>query len=497
MSTLRFNLLLPATITILFICFGTFSLSAQKSYLEQIAVNNQQIMLQDDVVSLDMEIDVSNMKMGRNEMVIITPRLQSNSDQEENSTFSPVILNGKIRNRQVNREIALNRETNLTKMNPFAIIRREHKSPQVIRYHATLPYEEWMKDASLTMATEQRGCAGCDMGNEAMTLLAQVFQEAYLPVWSITYLEPEPEEVKARSEQHSASFNYPLDQYALLRQYKNNEPEFDRVDKVIREVQANKDLTITEFVIEGFASPEGGFEYNRLLSERRANSFAEYLRTKHQVERSSIKSVKGIGEDWNGLRQAVEKSNLADKQAIIRIIDQVTPPDARDAELRKLSGGNSYRTLANNFYPPLRRTDYKIAYNVRAFSVEEAKEQIKSNPRLLSLNEMYLVAREYPTESPEFKEAFDIAARLYPTDPIAQINTAASDLEGGNTGAALERLEKVKDDPRAWNNLGVAYAREGNLSKAAEYLKKAADDGDATAIKNLEELNKATESNQL
>ena len=496
MSTKKSYLSLFFVSTLLLFYVGT-TIYAQERFAEQLRVTNQQVNRHGELVLLDMELDVSNIDMGRNEVVIVTPLLQSNSDQSARAAFSPVIINGAVRNKVVNREIALNTKNNLGSLNPFAIIKRENQSTQVVTYHATLPFEEWMRDASLVMTTDNRGCASCDLGNDDMTLLARALQEIMPPDYHLTYMEPDPEPVKVRSERHSASFNYPLDQYALLRQYKNNEPEFDRVDKVIREVQANKDLTITEFVIEGFASPEGGFEYNRLLSERRANSFAEYLRTKHQVERSSIKSVKGIGEDWNGLRQAVEKSNLADKQAIIRIIDQVTPPDARDAELRKLSGGNSYRTLANNFYPPLRRTDYKIAYNVRAFSVEEAKEQIKSNPRLLSLNEMYLVAREYPTESPEFKEAFDIAARLYPTDPIAQINTAASDLEGGNTGAALERLEKVKDDPRAWNNLGVAYAKAGDLTTAAEYLKKAANNSDPIAVANMEELNKATESNQL
>lgn len=451
---------------------------------------------QDEQLIINMEIDASQFFLRRNEEVILTPVILSKSEQELRAALQPVILSGSVRNKVLHRQMVLGSRDNPRNLNPFAIIKRENNATQMIHYHTTLPFEEWMKDASLGMAVEQSGCAGCDQGFKETTLLAQISPKDYVPEWHLTYIVPESEEVKARSEQHSASFNYPLDQYALLRQYKNNEVEFDKVDKVIREVQANKDLTITEFMIEGFASPEGGFEYNRLLSERRANSFAEYLRTKHQVERSRIKNVKGAGEDWTGLRQAVEKSNLPDKQAILRIIDEVTPPDARDTELRKLSGGNSYLTLVNTFYPHLRRTDYKIAYNVRDFSVEEAKTLIKSNPRLLSLNEMYMVAESYSKESKEFKEVFDIAARLFPNDPIAIINSATSDIEGGNYTAALERLEKVKEDPRAWNNLGVAHAKAGDLITAAEFLKKAATNSDPIATVNLEELNKVTENNQ-
>ena len=143
------------------------------------------------------------------------------------------------------------------------------------------------------------------------------------------------------------------------------------------------------------------------------------------------------GEDWEGLRKAVEASTLPDKQEILRIIDEVPNPDARDAELMKLSDGTTYRILLNHYYPPLRRTDYTIAFNVKDFSVEEARGYLKTNPKLLSLNEMFLVAQSYPPDSKEFKEVFDIAVRLYPNDPVAIVNSAAADIENGNFTAAL------------------------------------------------------------
>ena len=148
-------------------------------------------------------------------------------------------------------------------------------------------------------------------------------------------------------------------------------------------MKGSKDLEITEFTVTGHASPEGNFESNRALSDRRANSFADYLSSTHGVARDRFR-VTGLGEDWSGLKEAVEKSSLTDKNEIIRVINSVSNPDARDAELKKLSGGQTYRTLLDTYYPPLRRTDYTIAYTVRPFSVEEAKGVIKTNPRLLS-----------------------------------------------------------------------------------------------------------------
>jgi outer membrane protein OmpA-like peptidoglycan-associated protein len=461
--------------------------------MDQLVVTDQQVSRQGDLITLDMEIDVTHIDMGRNETLIVTPLLQSNSDPNVNAIFSPVIINGVVRNKVVNREIALNTENNLGKLNPFTIVERENRSTQVIQYHAKLPYEPWMNDASLGLASENRGCAGCDLGNEDKTLLARVLQETVPPDYQLTYIEPAPEPVKVRSERHSASFNYLFDRYDLLHNFKNNAAEFSKVDKVIKEIRSNSDLTVTELSVKGYASPEGPFEYNRTLSEKRANSFAAYLASTYQIERSQLKMITGEGEDWEGLRKAVESSSIGNKQEIIRIIDNVSPPDARDAELMKLSGGETYQQLLTSFYPPLRRTDYIIAYSVRAFSVEEAKAMLKSDPRLLSLNEMYLVAETYPKESKEFREVFDIAARLFPNDPIAIINSAAADLEGGNFTAALERLEKVKEDPRAWNNLGVAYAKAGDLTTAADYFTKAAANGDPMAAANREEMKKVME----
>ena len=196
--------------------------------------------------------------------------------------------------------------------------------------------------------------------------------------------------------------------------------------------------------------------------------------------------VNGFGEDWTGLYKSVSQSSLKDKLEVLGIIDKIGSPDARDRELMKLANGNTYKILLNDYYPPLRRTEYVIAYIVRPFDVEEAKKLIKVNPKLLSLNEMYLVAYSYPSDTKEFREVFDIAVRLYPQSDIAIVNSAGADIEGGNFDAAIERLLKIENNPKIWNNLGVAYLYKGDYGKAREYLSKAAANGNAEARFNLD-----------
>ena len=318
-------------------------------------------------------------------------------------------------------------------------------------------------------------------------------KEPYRPVYKLTYIVPEAEAVKVRSDRHTATFNFVVNRWELRRDYKDNAAKLNEVDRIVNDIRDNPDFNITEFAIDGYASPEGGMAHNKMLAENRANAFADYLVSKFNVSRNRF-TVTGHGEDWAGLKKAVEASNISDRQAVLDIIDRVANPDARDAELKKLSGGQTYSTLLNDYYPPLRRTEYVVAYNVRGFNVEEAREIIKTNPRLLSLNEMYLVAQSYPVESSEFSEVFDIAVRLYPDSDIAILNSAAADIEGGNMDGAIARMNRITDNPKIWNNLGVAHARKGEFDKAKEYFTRSAGQGDSDARANLEELRKALEN---
>lgn len=465
------------------------SATAQTRYFNDVKFENLSNKKANEQVQINMDILLDELKLNVNDMLILTPVLHSNkgSDSVE---LAPVVLLGKVRNKVVERNEQLNNPVPVP-ANAQTVLVRKNRTPQTVNYSGTVPFIKWMSDASLKVRGAVKGCADCGEGLGDVLLTDRVVKEPYEPLYKLTYIVPEVEPVKARSDRHSATFNYVVGKHDLLRNYKNNASEFDRVDRVINEVKNNKDLNITEFTVSGYASPEGNYNSNRALSDRRANSFADYLSNTHGINRSQFK-VTGYGEDWDGLKKAVENSSLADKNEVIRIINNESNPDARDAQLKKLSKGQTYSTLLNNYYPPLRRTDYTIAYNVRAFSVEEAREIIKTNPKLLSLNEMYLVAQSYPANSKEFKEVFDIASRMYPDEPIAIINSAAADIEGGNHQGAISRLSKIEKDPRSWNNLGVAYVRMGNAAKAQEYFQKAADRGDADAKANLEELEKAS-----
>ena len=54
---------------------------------------------------------------------------------------------------------------------------------------------------------------------------------------------------------------------------------------------------------------------------------------------------------------------------------------------------------------------------------------------------MFLVAQTYEKGSDEFNEVFDVAVRMFPDDPTANINAAAIELQRGDLQQAVRYLE--------------------------------------------------------
>ena len=450
-------------------------LFAQNKYEGTISFGEARVTQKDNVMKLDMEMDLSGMTLASTGMVVLTPVLTA-ADGTITREFAPLVVTGRNRTKALKRSIKLNHQPAFS-MEPQLFVKRSNGKAQRVNVSLTAPQEKWMQNAGLSLREEVTGCASCKMGGRDWLVSDRIIPEPPAPSYRLAYVVPEPEPVKQRSASFKAYFNYKVGSHILLPDYKTNATEFAKVDRVISEIKNDKNLTITELAIEGYASPEGTFISNMTLSKNRAYSFASYLEKTYGISNDRIK-VSWFGEDWDGLKDAILASDFKqDREKVLDIIDNVDVMAGRESKLMQLSGGTTYRMLLEQFFPPLRRNEYRVAYVARAFNVEEAKEILKTKPGLLSLNEMYLVAESYPSDSREFREVFDIAARLYPDSEVAIVNSAAADIENKNYTAAIERLKKIENKPYAWNNLAVAYSLMGNKEKADVYFKKWADSG--------------------
>ncbi|WP_029906735.1 DUF3868 domain-containing protein [Prevotella sp. 10(H)] len=465
------------------ISFPAFYMQAQVIVNSGIRFSSVEVNRNGNEILMKFSISSINANLGTQEMVVLTPAVKSATGSIIRE-FPPIVITGDVRAKALSR--ALGFGSYEFPVAPQLIIKESMTNDIPIMLN--MPYSEELHNATLIVKEERIGCACENEYTNEYDLLRPILPPIFNPNYNVSYITPPVEEVKRRSETYNARLNFRLNRYEILRDFENNAAVLAEVDKVINEVRNDKNLTVNEFQITGYASPEGNFNSNMKLSENRAKSFVNYLNSTYNIDPSMIK-VDWKGEDWDGLRKVVADLNIADKESVLDIIDNESNIDVRKNKLKQLSGGETYRMLLRDYYPPLRRNEYTISYIARNFDLNEAKEQIKTKPNLLSLNEMFIVANSYPKDSREFRETFDIATRIYPDSPIARMNTASSALERGETDMAISQLQGI-DLPEAWNNLAIAYIKKKDYERARQYFQRASDAGLGIATENADQLSK-------
>jgi hypothetical protein len=134
---------------------------------------------------------------------------------------------------------------------------------------------------------------------------------------------------------------------------------------VLGALQSDPTVKIHAFDIVGTASVEGTYSNNERLAKNRALALKDYI-TEHFTNLpcgNDEITVSWIAEDWDGLVELIEASNLENKERVIEIIRTVPVNGGREKQLMDLSGGRPYRAMLRDMFPQLRTVKYHIMYS--------------------------------------------------------------------------------------------------------------------------------------
>ena len=109
--------------------------------------------------------------------------------------------------------------------------------------------------------------------------------------------------------------------------------------------------------------------------------------------------------------------------------------------------------------------------------MDEIRAVLAKRPQNLSLNEFYLVAQQLEPGSEAFADIFETAVRMYPDDPVANLNAASVALRRGELQRAERHLAKAGDSPEAVYDRGVLAFKRGDEESAVALFQAAADRG--------------------
>ena len=248
----------------------------------------------------------------------------------------------------------------------------------------------------------------------------------------------------------------------------------------LAEIEADPRYTITGTSVVAYASPEGGQAYNAKLSDNRAAS-AEKAWSKVTGEKNAPDNleVRSIGQDWEGFQQAIEKSDIEDKNLILRVLSMYSDPAVRESEIKNMS--KVYTEINKSVFPELRRARFITEMDYQNFSDEELVEMSRQAVDVLDEEGLLRVA-SITNDAARKAELYNKAVDKFGSDR-ARFNLAAMALDDHRPDAAAKQLNAIKaQDADVLNALGVVELQRGDRKAAEEWFRKS---GTADAKANL------------
>lgn len=247
--------------------------------------------------------------------------------------------------------------------------------------------------------------------------------------------------------------------------------------KLLSDIAANQEtLAIEDIEVSAYASPDGGYQLNERLAGKRQDVAADYV--KQQMRRTKTDApldTKYTAEDWDGFQQLVAASNIQDKDVILRVLSMYQDPEEREQQIKNIS--SAFRELADGILPQLRRARMTINYDVIGRDDQQIKDQLQSDPRQLSVEELLYAATLYNGDNDKAENAYMKAAEIYPNDARAFNNIALMEYVKGNYDSAAAWLKKAAQKgqvlPETNANLGLIALQQGDVQTAEQLIAKA------------------------
>jgi tetratricopeptide (TPR) repeat protein len=234
----------------------------------------------------------------------------------------------------------------------------------------------------------------------------------------------------------------------------------------------NERMEVKAVTNSSYASPDGPLSLNEKLSEQRGKAAEKYLQKEYKKvpELTQLFTTQTTAEDWEGFKALVQESSVADKELILRVLSMYQDPVVREQEIKNMSA--AYEALAEEILPQLRRSKLTVDVNLIGLSDEEILSAIKTDPSVLSLEQM-LYAATLTQDPAEMLKYYQLAAEKEPKCFRAWNNIGWTLLHMGKTDEAITALEKakaLKNDDTVKNNLGFAALLKGDIKASAEYF---------------------------
>ncbi len=295
------------------------------------------------------------------------------------------------------------------------------------------------------------------------------------------------------NEKYTADIRFLINQ-AILRKSQLDSNEVLDFNKDLVEANNDPRRQIKELNIMSYASPDGTYDFNYALAERRENVTKDYLEKKlkkDNITEFGELTANFTPEDWEGFQELVSASNIQDKELILSVLKMYKDPNEREREIRNMSA--VFEELAETILPQLRYSRLSASVDVIGKSDDEINQAFNTNPSSLTVDEL-LYCATLTDDNNRRKAIYEAVTKYYPNDARGFNNLGMVEYQLGDYKAAKSNFEKAaRIDPKnaqAQMNQGLVSLLDSDYNTANRYFGNAAglpELGDALGVYYLQQ----------
>lgn len=260
-----------------------------------------------------------------------------------------------------------------------------------------------------------------------------------------------------------------LIQQAELRSSELNSSNLAAWKDLVKEADSNNRKNL-DVEISAYASPDGGFDLNEKLAEKREQNTTNYL--SKEFKKKSIDTeinAKYTAQDWEGFQKLVQASSMQDKDLVLRVLSMYPDTETREIEIKNISA--VYSDLTETILPKLRRSRLIANIEVIGKTDEELKSAANSDLASLSVEELLFAAN---LDGVSKEKVYTFATQKFPNDYRGWNNLGAYYYQNGQTDKAVAAFNKAAQvsakAPEASMNQALLSLAENNTAKAEQLL---------------------------
>lgn len=350
-------------------------------------------------------------------------------------------------------------------------------------YTSKVPYRQGMETSTLELRIS--GTKGSKAATfDPLPVGTGVITTPYLVQSDDMFLIGEDKFSRILNYTMNAQINYDYNS-SRIRPAETRRPEVKAMLDFIDFAAEKDSIVLKGTSVDAYASPEGEISLNENLASERAQSANDVLAKEMKRQKSSPENAEAFfgnnpkGEDWDGFKQLMEESNIEDRNLILSVLEMYPNKAKREQEIRNIS--KTYKEIENNILPQLRRSQIALNYEVVGYSDDELRNLVKSNPDILTLEELLYGATLYDGLNDKI-EVYGHAERMYPADFRGANNVGYCLMMQNKMGEAKNKFNKaleIERHPVVLNNLGAIARIEGDRATAMELLNEATSAGPA------------------